>query len=64
MPTSYGKSDFLSVGAAAARLGISVDTLRRWADRGQIASTRTPTGYRRFTEAEVERVLAGEQASA
>ena len=38
----------LSIKEAAARLGVSPKTLRRWTDRGLIAHVRLPNGYRRF----------------
>ena len=40
--------DYLGLGEAARLLGITPQTLRRWADRGQIASYTTPGGHRRF----------------
>lgn len=39
---------WLSLGEASRVLGISQGTLRRWADRGQVASFTTPGGHRRF----------------
>jgi excisionase family DNA binding protein len=39
---------FLGLGEASRLLGITPATLRRWADRGQIASYTTPGGHRRF----------------
>ncbi len=36
------------VGEAAERLGVSIDTIRRWADEGKIKSARTPGGQRRI----------------
>jgi len=36
----------VSIGDAAKELGISVTTLRRWADSGKIRSERSPTGQR------------------
>ena len=38
-------SDF-SLGRAAHLLGVSVDTLRRWADAGRLPTTRTDGGHR------------------
>ena len=49
----------VAIGEAAHRLGVSVDTLRRWEREHKIVSTRTPGGQRRFAAAEIERVLAG-----
>jgi molybdopterin-binding protein len=34
------------IGEAAELLGVSVDTLRRWADSGRLATTRTSGGHR------------------
>ncbi len=34
------------IGDAAAALGVSVDTLRRWVDAGRVPSTRTAGGQR------------------
>ena len=48
------------IGVAATMLGVSVDTVRRWADDGAILSQRTAGGQRRFTLAEVDRVKNGE----
>lgn len=53
--------EHLPVGAAAALIGISADTLRRWEKAGRITSFRTPTGHRRFRRTDVEALL---QASA
>ena len=53
--------DHLPVSAAAALIGVSADTLRRWEKAGRIASLRTPTGHRRFRRTDVEQLL---QASA
>jgi putative resolvase len=44
----------LSIGPAAERLGVSVATLRTWADKGLIKTVRLPSGYRRFLQSEVE----------
>lgn len=34
------------IGQAAALLGVSVDTVRRWADEGRLATNRTEGGHR------------------
>src|SRR5256885_10187182 len=44
---------WLSLEAAAKRLSVHPATLREWADRGQIRTSRTPGGHRRFSEADV-----------
>jgi molybdopterin-binding protein len=38
-------SDY-TMGRAALLLGVSVDTVRRWADAGRLATTRDPAGHR------------------
>lgn len=61
MPDSTPASvapDWLALGAAASLLGVSTDTLRRWADAGRVRSFTTPGGHRRFARPELERVLA------
>ena len=51
-------ADWLALGPAASLLGVSTDTLRRWADAGRVRSFTTPGGHRRFARPELERVLA------
>ena len=51
------------IGEAARRLGVSVDTLRRWERAGRIVAVRTAGGQRRYTDAEVERVAAAGRAA-
>lgn len=41
-------SQFISPREASKRLGVSVDTLRRWEAAGKINAIRTPTGHRRY----------------
>src|SRR5438128_1383529 len=47
----------LSVGEAAAMLGVSPDTVRRLADRGEVASVRTAAGRRRIDSAALARFM-------
>lgn len=47
----------LSPRDAAARLGITVDTLRRWDREGLIDSERTPGGQRRYSEEDIGSLL-------
>lgn len=45
--------EWLTLTAAAERLGIHPTTLRRWADEGQIPHITTAGGHRRFAAADV-----------
>lgn len=46
----------ISIGDVAKELGISVKTLRRWADADKIRSERSPSGHRRFYLADIKRI--------
>jgi molybdopterin-binding protein len=46
----------LSLGEAARALGVSVDTLRRWANSGKLRTTRDERNRRRVPAKEVERL--------
>jgi molybdopterin-binding protein len=48
-----------SVGEAARRLGISIDTLRRWDRQGRIRTERDPANRRLVPVSEVERLRGG-----
>lgn len=50
--------DTLAIREAAEALGVSVDTVRRWANAGLIKSSRTAGGHRRFSVAEIQRMIA------
>jgi excisionase family DNA binding protein len=52
-----GRNDWLTLGEASTALGVTANTLRRWADRGQIPSFVTPGGHRRFSLAAVQALL-------
>lgn len=60
--TTTSETELLTIGEAARRLGVSVDTVRRWESEGKIAGTRTPGNQRRFASTEVERLKAGSAA--
>jgi hypothetical protein len=47
----------LSLGPASRLLGVDPDTLRRWADHGQVDVFTTPGGHRRFERRGLERLL-------
>ena len=46
----------LSLGQAAAALGVSVDTLRRWDRKGQIRTKRDQRNRRLVPESEIQRL--------
>ena len=46
------------MGHAAELLGVSVDTVRRWADSGQLETTRTDGGQRVVAGPELARFAA------
>ena len=50
----------LSPGEVATLFRVDPKTVTRWAAAGRISSIRTPGGHRRFREAEVRALLAGE----
>ena len=48
-------SDYLRVGEAAAYLGVSRQTLRRWDDEGKLVAVRHPgSNYRHYKRADLE----------
>ena len=55
MPTqSNGSRLGLSTSQAARELGVSLGTVRRWADLGYLRAYRTPGGQRRFSAEQIE----------
>lgn len=52
------RSSRLRIGQAAELLGISVDTLRSWADEGRLAMQRTAGGQRTVAAADLVPLLA------
>jgi excisionase family DNA binding protein len=48
----------LTVSEAARYLGVSVSTLRRWADAGHVGYCRTPGDQRRFWPEQLDSLLA------
>ena len=48
----------LRLGEAAAQLGVSPDTLRRWAEAGRIEVELTPGGQRTVSQVDITRLAA------
>lgn len=57
------EDQLVPIGDAARRLGVSVDTIRRWESEGKIAGTRTLGNQRRFARSEIERLLSPKEAA-
>jgi len=55
-PTGSPAAAWLSLGPAARLVGVDPDTLRRWADAGQVSVFTTPGGHRRFERRALERL--------
>lgn len=53
----------LSVSQVADRLGVSIGTVRRWADDGYLDGFRTPGGQRRFNSEQVDTFVASLERS-
>ena len=54
----------LRIGQAAEVLGVSVDTIRRWAEDGTLKTKRSGGGQRLVSAAEVRRLLATRRKAA
>lgn len=46
---------------AAALLGVHRDTLTEYVERGHLTCRRLPSGHRRYSRSEIERLLEPEQ---
>jgi DNA-binding transcriptional MerR regulator len=46
----------MRIGELAAQTGVSVRSLRYYEEQGLLVSTRSPSGQRRYTDAEIARV--------
>ena len=57
------RDEFLPPSEAAALIGISRDTIKRWEKDGRITSMRTPLGHRRYRRADVEKLLTNEASA-
>ena len=54
---------WLRLGEAAAELGVSLNTLRRWSDSGKLTCYRSPGGHRRYRRGDVEALLRAEDST-
>lgn len=57
MAESSPENDWLTLGDASKWLGVHPATLRQWSDEGKVRIFRTPGGHRRFSRADIERML-------
>ncbi len=48
----------LSTSEAARELGVSLGTVRRWADLGHLKARRTPGGQRRFSREQLDEFVS------
>jgi diguanylate cyclase (GGDEF)-like protein/excisionase family DNA binding protein len=61
-----GKADgdaWLRLSEAAAVLGVSLNTLRRWSDSGRLPCYRSPGGHRRYRRTDIEALLRRQSAA-
>jgi molybdopterin-binding protein len=56
--------DRIRIGRAAEMLGVTVDTVRRWAETGRLTATRSAGGQRLVSMAEVTRLIAERRQAA
>ena len=57
-PSTPADPDWLSLGQASKRLGVTPSTIRKWSDQGQLPVFYTPGGHRRFRERDLEAFVA------
>lgn len=49
--------ELVKIGEAARRCGVSVATMRRWADAGRVPVIVSPTRQRRFRASDLEHIV-------
>jgi len=54
-PPEHG--DWLTLGQAAAYLGVAQSTIRKWSDRGRVPTFYTPGGHRRYRRRDLDAFL-------
>jgi excisionase family DNA binding protein len=58
-----GDAEWLTLGQAAAYLGVAQSTVRKWSDGGRLAAFYTPGGHRRFRRSDLDAFLTGSRAT-
>ena len=58
----YDQDSWLRVNEASELLGVSLSTLRRWADAGKVPIHRTVGGHRRFKRQDLQVLVAAQSA--
>ncbi|WP_394254746.1 helix-turn-helix domain-containing protein [Pseudoclavibacter helvolus] len=54
----------LSPSEAAGRLHVTTKTLQRMAERGEVRAVKLPSGHRRYSEPDIERIVASQDEAA
>lgn len=55
---------WLSIGEAAKRAGVSIETLRRYDDNGQLKASRSPGRQRRYLQSQIDAAFPRPTAAA
>ena len=53
------KDTLISIGGAAKRLGVSIQTLRAWDKSGYFKAVKTSGGHRKYRDLEIESFIRG-----
>jgi len=56
-PAPVREGRWMKISEAAEILGLSIDTVRRYADQGFLVAVRTPYGQRLISQASIEALL-------
>ena len=56
-PVTQATEFNLTTSDVGERLGVTDETIRRWADDGRIRHMRLPSGHRRFRQADIDDLL-------
>ena len=55
--TTSTPAELITSGQAASLVGVTDETIRRWADQGRIRHVRLPSGQLRFHRADIEALV-------